>query len=92
MANAPGSSSQQVYAAPGGGRRCVFCLEDIRPGASVCPHCRSAFAPLQRIADEHAVLQERLATLEHEVAALRAGSRQQMAAAALWAAFGHILS
>lgn len=70
--NALGSSSQPVDAAPGGGRHCVFCLEEIRPGASVCPHCGSSLAPLQRLADQNAVLEERLAALEQEMSALQA--------------------
>jgi hypothetical protein len=78
VVNALGSSSQPIDTAPSGGRRCVFCLEEIRPGASVCPHCGSALAPLQRFADEHAALGERLAALEQEVAALRVSGREQV--------------
>lgn len=80
--NELGSSSQPVDAAPGGLRRCVFCLEEIRPGASVCPHCGSALAPLQDFADKHAALEERLAALEREVSALRVASEQVPAEAA----------
>ena len=58
--NVLGSSSMPIDAAPNGERRCVFCLEEIRPGASVCPHCGSALAPLQRFADEHAALHGRI--------------------------------
>jgi hypothetical protein len=50
---------------------CVFCLEDIRPGASVCPHCGGVLAPFQRLLVDRAALETRLATLEQEVAALR---------------------
>lgn len=78
--NALGSSSQPFDAVPSGGRRCVFCLEEIRPGASVCPHCGSNLAPLQRFADEYAALGERLATLEQQVAALRQAGREQASA------------
>jgi hypothetical protein len=69
--NALGSSSQAVDAVPGGHRRCVFCIEEIQPGASVCPHCQRALSPWQGFADRHAALEERLAALELEVSALR---------------------
>jgi hypothetical protein len=78
--NVLGSSSMPIDAAPNGERRCVFCLEEIRPGASVCPHCGSALAPLQRFADEHAALGERLAALEQEVAALRVAGCEPVSA------------
>ena len=51
--------------------RCVYCLEDIRPGASVCPHCGGVLAPFQRLLVDQAALEARLATLEQEVAASR---------------------
>ena len=57
-------------------RQCVFCREEIRPGASVCPHCRGTLAPLQGFADKQAALEGRLAALEQEVAALRAGEAE----------------
>jgi hypothetical protein len=69
--SALGSSSQPINAAPGGRRDCLFCLEEIRPGASVCPHCGSTLAPLQRFADKHAALEKRLAALEQEVAVMK---------------------
>jgi hypothetical protein len=47
----------------------VFCQEDIRPGASVCPHCGSPLAPLQDFADRQAELERRLAVLEEAMAA-----------------------
>jgi hypothetical protein len=53
-------------------RRCVFCLKEIRPGASVCPHCRSNLAPLQDLADKNTLLEQRLAALEQVVAKLQA--------------------
>jgi hypothetical protein len=86
LVNSLGSSPQPVNTAPGGLRQCVFCLEEIRPGASVCPHCGSALAPLQGFADKHAALEARLASLEQEVAALRVASGEQVAAEAAAAA------
>ena len=50
---------------------CVFCLEDIRPGASVCPHCGGVLGPFQRLLADQAALEARLAALEQDVAALR---------------------
>lgn len=52
-------------------RQCVFCLEEVRQGASVCPHCGSNLAPLQSFADKNAALEQRLSTLEHLVAELQ---------------------
>ena len=75
--NALGSSSQPAETASSGSRQCVFCLEDIRPGASVCPHCGSALAPLQAFSDKQAALEERLAALEQDLAALRASPGDQ---------------
>ena len=66
-----GSSAQPTAACPIGTRQCVFCLEDIRPGASVCPHCGSNLAPLQHLADAQAALEQRLALLEKEIATQR---------------------
>jgi hypothetical protein len=65
------SSPQWVAATSGTKRQCVFCREEIRLGASVCPYCGSNLAPLQNLADEHAAFAQRLATLEQQVAALR---------------------
>ena len=78
--SALGSSSQSINAAPGGRRDCVFCLEEIRPGASVCPHCGSTLAPLQRFADKQAALEERLVALEQEVAVLKVAGGDQVVA------------
>jgi hypothetical protein len=50
---------------------CVFCLEDIRPGASVCPHCGGVLVPFQRLFVDQAAFEARLAALELAVAALR---------------------
>ena len=50
----------------------MFCLEEIRPGTSVCPHCRSNLAPLQGLADKNAALEQRLSALEQAVAELQA--------------------
>jgi hypothetical protein len=58
-------------------RQCVFCMEEIRPGASVCPHCGSNLAPLQSLADRAAALEERLAALEQELAALSTARSEQ---------------
>jgi hypothetical protein len=58
------SAPQPVDSAQAIGRQCVFCLEGIRLGASVCPHCGSNLAPLQDLADKDAALEERLTTLE----------------------------
>src|SRR5262249_48501709 len=53
-------------------RQCVFCCEDIRPGASTCPHCGSNLAPVQAFADKYVDLEARVIALEQEVEALRA--------------------
>jgi hypothetical protein len=52
-------------------RHCVCCLEEIRPGASACPHCGNNLAPLQNFVDRHAAFEQRLVALEQEVAVLR---------------------
>ena len=70
--NSLSSSSEPANDRRGGGRQCVFCLEDIRPGASTCPHCGGNLAPLQQFADKHAELEGRILALEQEVATLRA--------------------
>jgi hypothetical protein len=51
--------------------RCVFCCEEIYSTASICPHCRSNLVPLQRLSDERAALEERVAMLEQTVAELQ---------------------
>jgi hypothetical protein len=55
-------------------RQCVFCREDIRPGASVCPHCGGTLTPLQDFADRQAALEQRLAALEAALAAQQTDS------------------
>ena len=50
----PGGAAQPI------GRQWVICLEGIRPGASVCPHCRTNLAPLQALADRDTALEERV--------------------------------
>jgi hypothetical protein len=65
------SSPQRVEPTSGTARHCVFCMEEIRPGASACPHCGNNLAPLQNFADRHAAFEQRLAALEQEVAVLR---------------------
>ena len=55
----------------------MFCLEDIRAGASVCPHCGSNLNPLQDFAAKQTALEERLAALEQEIAAQRAIAVEQ---------------
>jgi hypothetical protein len=72
IVNALGSSSRSVETATNNSRRCVFCCEEIRPGASVCPHCGGTLTPLQSFADKQAALEERFAALEQELATLRA--------------------
>jgi hypothetical protein len=67
LASSPPSAGPATQAA----RVCVFCQEEIRPGASVCPHCGSNLAPLQSLADRNAALEARLAALEQEVILLR---------------------
>ncbi|HME25432.1 MAG TPA: zinc ribbon domain-containing protein [Acetobacteraceae bacterium] len=79
MVNALGSSSRSTQTATNELRQCVFCREEIRPGASVCPHCGGTLTPLQGFADKQAALEQRLAALEQEVAALRAGGLEQAA-------------
>ena len=54
-----------------GTRRCVFCCEEIHPSASTCPHCTSNLLPLQRLEDERAALEERVAVLEQSLAELQ---------------------
>ena len=46
-------------------------MEDVKPGASVCPHCGGVLVPFQRLLVDQAGLEARLAVLEQEVAALR---------------------
>jgi hypothetical protein len=70
------SSSPPADAAPNCGRRCVFCLENIRPGASVCPHCGSNLARLQDFVDRQTALEKRVAALEQEIAAQRIADEQ----------------
>lgn len=77
--DALGSSSQPAETVTSGSRQCVFCLEDIRPGASVCPHCGNALAPLQAFAEKQRALEERLAALEQDLATLRANGGEQAA-------------
>jgi hypothetical protein len=77
-----GPIHQPAPTAPIGERQCVFCQEDIRQGAVVCPRCGSNLVPLQGLAD-------RLASLEQRVAALaRQGAAQQAAAPVVTAAAG----
>jgi hypothetical protein len=64
----------------------VFCLEEIRPGASVCPHCHSNLTPLQGFAERQAALEERLAGLERDIAALRTAAASDGASTAAPAA------
>lgn len=78
--NALGSLSQPTAPAPCAMRQCVFCLEDIRAGASVCPHCGSNLSPLQDLADKQTALDLRLAALEQEIAAQRAMAVEQASA------------
>jgi hypothetical protein len=72
-----GSSPPTAAPAPPATRVCVFCQEEIRPGASVCPHCGSNLAPLQSLADQNAALANRLAALEQEVILLRESAVRQ---------------
>jgi len=75
-----GVSAQPTASAPIGTRRCVFCCEEIRPGAVVCSHCGGNLAPLQMLADQHAALAVRLAALEQPIAAQRDAVRHAAAA------------
>jgi hypothetical protein len=63
--------ARSTETATNGPRQCVFCREEIRPGASVCPHCGSTLAPLQAFADRQTALEQRLAALEQALATLR---------------------
>lgn len=74
------SSPPSAETATSGPRQCVFCREEIRPGASVCPHCGGTLTPLQDLADKNTALEQRLAALEQEIGALRAGRVDQVAA------------
>ena len=70
----PRSPRPQQFAAPpetAVSVRCPFCLEEINPGASVCPHCGGVLVPFQRLSDDQTALEVRLAALEQEIAALR---------------------
>ena len=60
---------------------CVYCLEDIKPGASVCPHCGGVLGPFQRLLVDQASLEARLAALEQEVAASRSAPAEVLATA-----------
>jgi hypothetical protein len=62
----PGSADVALL----GTRRCVFCCGEIHPSALICPHCTSNLVPLQRLSDERAAQQERVAVLEQSVAEL----------------------
>lgn len=78
-----GASPQPADLAVRATSRCVFCCEEIQSAASICPHCRSNLVPIQRLADERAALEERVAILERELATLRdppAGVAQNTAA------------
>jgi HlyD family secretion protein len=46
-------------------------MEEIRQGATTCPHCRNNLVPLQNIADKQLGFEARLTALEQEVTALR---------------------
>lgn len=67
-------SSRSTETATNELRQCVFCREEIRPGASVCPHCRGTLTPLQDLADRQAALEQRLAALEAVLAERQADS------------------
>lgn len=66
-----GPSPASADIAVRGARRCVFCCEEIHPSASICPHCRNNLVPLQRLSDERAALEERIAVLEQSIAELK---------------------
>jgi hypothetical protein len=57
-----------------GPRLCIFCCEEIKPGASVCPHCGGSLVPLQTFADRQAAMERRLTALEEALAARSADS------------------
>lgn len=63
-----GPSPQRPIDVAAVARRCVFCREEIRLGASVCPHCGSNLEPLQTLADQYAALERRLAAIEQTLA------------------------
>jgi hypothetical protein len=67
-----GASSPEATAADSGVTRCVYCLEAIHQAAAVCPHCRTNLVPLQRLSDERAALERRVAALEDSLATLHA--------------------
>jgi len=62
-----------------GPRLCIFCCEEIRPGASVCPHCGGTLVPFQNFADRQAAMEQRLAALEEAVAAQSVEDRRKSA-------------
>jgi hypothetical protein len=66
-----GPSPKPGVTAPSVTRSCVFCREDIRPGATVCCHCGSNLTPLQSLADQNTAIDARLAALEQAFAAHR---------------------
>ena len=50
---------------------CVYSIEDIKRGASDCPHRGGVLGPFQRLLADHPALEIRLTWLAPEVAALR---------------------
>jgi hypothetical protein len=65
-----------------GPRPCIFCCEEIRPGASVCPHCGGSLVPLQALADRQAAMEQRLVALEEALSARSADDNVKNIAAA----------
>ena len=55
---------------------CPYCLESVKDGALMCPHCTSNLAVLTPLLARLTVLESRIATLEADLAARSADSKE----------------
>ena len=62
---------------------CPYCLEPVKDGALMCPHCTSNLAVLTPLLARLTVLESRLATLEADLTARSVGIKEPAAAPAL---------
>jgi hypothetical protein len=58
---------------------CPFCLEGIKPGASLCKHCGGALSPVHQLVLAHASLEARLVAVETDLAELSLEPRRESA-------------
>ncbi len=75
MSERPTSSPRQdtgPFREPAASLRCTFCLEAVKPGASVCPHCGGVLISFSQLLDRQLSLEARLDALTVEITALRA--------------------